>query len=84
MLLVIVIRTLLLHKKHFHSEKAKIGKNDQSSQISNSGNADRDKNKNILKAAKYCKTTKVQKAVMQVEFAQNNSYFIPVSYTINI
>ena len=78
MLLIIVIRTLLLHKKHFHSEKAKIGKNDQSSQISNSGNADRDKNKNILKAAK------LQKAVMQVEFAQNNSYFIPVSYTINI
>ena len=79
MLLIIVIWTLLLHKKHFHSEKAKIGKNDQSSQISNSGNADRDKNKNILKAAKL----QVQKT-MQVEFAQNNSYFIPVSYTINI
>ena len=32
MLPMIVSRTLSLHKKHFNTEKAKIGKNDQSIQ----------------------------------------------------
>ena len=39
MLRMIVSRTLFLHKNYFHTEKAKIGKTNQSSQLSNSGNA---------------------------------------------